>query len=160
LHNFFLFYPINFIYIFIYIIIWLNKSLILINKPNKYNQVNILYYKIKYLCLHLSFCRIFPKGRIPCFCPLSKRLCRGFSPKRVQLLILALFSLVILCWCMNATNSFQSKIIGSMSTRQRLASQWWPFTAYAAGVNKKSGEMSINKKINIGIHTVVYFFQS
>ena len=52
---FLLFYPINLIYVDIYIIFYLNKNIILINKFSKYNQVNIPSFKIKYLDLHLSF---------------------------------------------------------------------------------------------------------
>ena len=33
---------------FIAIIIWLNKNITLKNKFNKYNQINILFYEIKY----------------------------------------------------------------------------------------------------------------
>jgi hypothetical protein len=36
---FYLFYKINFIYVFIFIIIWLNKNLISINEFIEYNQV-------------------------------------------------------------------------------------------------------------------------
>jgi hypothetical protein len=39
----------------IFIIVWLNKKVILIDKFSKYNQVNILSCKIKYLDLHLAF---------------------------------------------------------------------------------------------------------
>jgi len=46
---FFLFYLINIIYVCISIIIFLNKKFILIDKLNKYNWVNIMYFKIKYL---------------------------------------------------------------------------------------------------------------
>ena len=34
---------------FIFIIVWLNKKIILINKFSKYNQVNVTFYEIKYL---------------------------------------------------------------------------------------------------------------
>jgi hypothetical protein len=49
------FYLINLICVFIFIIVWLNKKIILINKFNKYNRINILSCVIKYLDLHLSF---------------------------------------------------------------------------------------------------------
>jgi hypothetical protein len=42
-------------YMFIYIIFWLNKKLILINKVVKYNWEYDPYCKIKYLKLHLFF---------------------------------------------------------------------------------------------------------
>jgi hypothetical protein len=50
-----LFYSINLISISISIIICLNKKIISINKFNKHNQINISYFKIKYLNLHSSF---------------------------------------------------------------------------------------------------------
>ena len=48
------FFSINLIYIFIFIIVCLNKSF-LINKFSKYKGVNILSFEIKYFILHLSF---------------------------------------------------------------------------------------------------------
>ena len=49
-----LFYSINLICIFIFIIIFFNKKIILINKFSKYNQINFLYFRIKYLHQHLT----------------------------------------------------------------------------------------------------------
>jgi hypothetical protein len=37
----------------IFIIVWLNKKLVLINKFSKYNRINISSFKIKYLNLYL-----------------------------------------------------------------------------------------------------------
>jgi len=56
LHDFFLFlfYSINLICVSIFIIICLNKKIILTNKFSKYNRVNISSFKIKYLNRHLS----------------------------------------------------------------------------------------------------------
>ena len=50
----FLFYSINLICISNFIIINLNKNIILINKFNKHNRVNISSFKFKYLHLNLS----------------------------------------------------------------------------------------------------------
>ena len=50
----FLFYSINVIYALISIIVFLNKKIVLINKFNKHNQINILSFEIKYLHLYLS----------------------------------------------------------------------------------------------------------
>jgi hypothetical protein len=49
-----LFYSINLICISIFIIICLNKKIILINKFSKHNRVNVPSSEIKYLDLHLS----------------------------------------------------------------------------------------------------------
>jgi hypothetical protein len=49
-----LFYLINLICIYISIIVCLNKKIILINIFRKYNQINILSFKIKYLDLYMS----------------------------------------------------------------------------------------------------------
>jgi len=56
LYDFFplLFYSINLICVSISIIICLNKKIILINKFNKHNRINIPSFKIKYLDLYLS----------------------------------------------------------------------------------------------------------
>jgi hypothetical protein len=48
------FYSISFMCVYISIVVWLNKNLILINKFSKYNRVNILCCGIKYLDLLLS----------------------------------------------------------------------------------------------------------
>jgi len=50
---FLLFYSISFMYVSTFIVVSLNKKLILINKLNKQNQVDVSSYKIKYLDLHL-----------------------------------------------------------------------------------------------------------
>ena len=50
-NGFFLFYSINFMGIFISIIVSLNKKIILVNKFIKHNQVNVPCYPIKYLDL-------------------------------------------------------------------------------------------------------------
>jgi hypothetical protein len=52
---FILFNLINLICNSISIIVCLNKKIILIKKFSKYNQVNIIYFKIKYLDLYLCF---------------------------------------------------------------------------------------------------------
>ena len=55
LHDFLhLFYSINLICISIFIIVCLNKKIILINKFSKQNRVNVLSFKIKYLDTHVS----------------------------------------------------------------------------------------------------------
>jgi hypothetical protein len=56
---FLLFYLINLICVSIFIIVWLNKKIILIKKFNKYNRVNVKSYEIKYFNLHSSLL-IFP----------------------------------------------------------------------------------------------------
>ena len=43
----------NLICVFIFIIVCLYKKIILINNFSKYNRVNILYFKIKYLNLYM-----------------------------------------------------------------------------------------------------------
>jgi hypothetical protein len=48
-----LFYSFNLIYVSIFIIICLNKNIILINKFMKHNWINVSSYKIKYLDLYL-----------------------------------------------------------------------------------------------------------
>ena len=50
-NGFFLFYSINFMGMFISIIVSLNKKIILVNKFIKYNQVNVSCCSIKYLDL-------------------------------------------------------------------------------------------------------------
>jgi len=40
--------------VFIFIVVWMNKKIILINKFNKHNQVNFLSFKIKYINLYMS----------------------------------------------------------------------------------------------------------
>jgi len=59
-----------------FIIVWLNKKIILINKFSKHNRVNVTSCKIKYLDLHmfLNFFLFFKiqkrveKVYINCFC--------------------------------------------------------------------------------------------
>ena len=51
---FLFFYSINLIYVSISIVVCLNKKVILINKFSKYNQVNVLLFKTKYLDLYTS----------------------------------------------------------------------------------------------------------
>ena len=57
--TYFFFYSINLICVSIFIIVWLNKKIILIKKLNKYNRVNVKSYEIKYFNLHSSLL-IFP----------------------------------------------------------------------------------------------------
>ena len=62
LHDFLhLFYSINLICVSIFIIVCLNKKIILIKKFSKQNRVNVLSFKIKYLDPHMSlnFSRFF-----------------------------------------------------------------------------------------------------
>jgi len=47
----FLFYSINLISVSISIIVCLNKKIILIKKFSKHNQVNVMFFKTKYLDL-------------------------------------------------------------------------------------------------------------
>ena len=43
----------------IFIIVWLNKKIILINKFSKHNRVNVTSYEIKYIDLYLSLNFLF-----------------------------------------------------------------------------------------------------
>jgi len=45
---FLFFYSINLICVFIFIIVWLDKKIILINKFSKHNRLNVTSFKIKY----------------------------------------------------------------------------------------------------------------
>ena len=54
-----LFYSINLICVSIFIIVCLNKKIILTNKFSKYNRVNISSFKIKYLNLNLHVSQFF-----------------------------------------------------------------------------------------------------
>jgi hypothetical protein len=51
---FFLFYPINLMCVYIFIIVWLNNMIILINKISKHNCVDVTSCEIKYLNLYVS----------------------------------------------------------------------------------------------------------